>query len=719
MKRKTLAVLLVCVASSSVAEGDHIWPGGGHELPIEALADHGDICTGMEAVRRNVGDTANECFTPSAGGSAHIIEDETVPLAAQPDLNFEGAGVSCADDAGNTATVCTISGGGSPTFTDISAGTNTTAAMVVGTGSSLVASGSGTVDATEGDTATGFFDAGTIEYERGGIEADVNLYNGLIDISAGVTSEVADLAELNTALGGAGIVTGAHTADQVGTVNNGDYCQGGAASVLDCDVTAIPVADLDSTVTQTELNNLSGTNTGDNDQVGAVTNTEICQGDGALVQCDIGDLAALNTAIGSGLVTGAHTDATKLPLSGGTMTGALVADEQGVEFLESDDAVTCAAGDYWIRADLSDTTLKKCLNGVETDLDTSGGAPATADISDVSVTQTEFAELETLEATSISSGNWTSLSLLSGTNTGDQTINTADIADVLVTQDELEELETIGTTIISAADWTAVAALVGVNTGDEAVADLTTQGIIEIATGAETNTGTDATRAVSPDGLDDWTGSAQITTVGTLASPTLTTPVLGAAAATSITVTSQTECVMLDASGINCSTVGGCATTDEAGDNFDYATADFDSGDTDESGTWSFNIPDNITGTTFTAQVYWTSNDAACTNEAADDVCWTVAGSGIANDGDWDGATLGTAQGIEDVCIAVGDLMVSVVSDAVTHGWAADERAIVQITRDADASPHADCPDADDYPADARLLSLKICYEVDNVFSGE
>lgn len=49
-----------------------------------------------------------------------------------------------------------------------------------------------------------------------------------------------------------------------------------------------------------------------------------------------------------------------------------------------------------------------------------------------------------------------------------------------------------------------------------ATASTTTPGIIEIATGAETNTGTDATRAVSPDGLDDWTGSAQIATVGTL-----------------------------------------------------------------------------------------------------------------------------------------------------------------------------------------------------------
>ncbi len=71
---------------------------------------------------------------------------------------------------------------------------------------------------------------------------------------------------------------------------------------------------------------------------------------------------------------------TKLNLSGGTMTGALVADEQGLEFLESDDAVTCTTGDYWIRADLSETTLKKCLDGAETVLDTTGGTPAFSDI---------------------------------------------------------------------------------------------------------------------------------------------------------------------------------------------------------------------------------------------------------------------------------------------------------------------------------------------------
>lgn len=62
--------------------------------------------------------------------------------------------------------------------------------------------------------------------------------------------------------------------------------------------------------------------------------------------------------------------------------------------------------------------------------------------------------------------------------------------------------------------------LSGSNTGDEPPASTTVKGIIEIATITETNAGTDATRAVSPDGLDGWTGSTQVTTVGTISTGT-------------------------------------------------------------------------------------------------------------------------------------------------------------------------------------------------------
>jgi len=59
-------------------------------------------------------------------------------------------------------------------------------------------------------------------------------------------------------------------------------------------------------------------------------------------------------------------------------------------------------------------------------VDATGGAPATADISDVSVTQTELAELETIGSTSISADDWTAVAAMSGINTGDATNNVTD-----------------------------------------------------------------------------------------------------------------------------------------------------------------------------------------------------------------------------------------------------------------------------------------------------
>ena len=55
--------------------------------------------------------------------------------------------------------------------------------------------------ANAGDSATAFFSAGTIEHERGGVEADVSAYTGLIGITAGATAEIDTAAELETYAG--------------------------------------------------------------------------------------------------------------------------------------------------------------------------------------------------------------------------------------------------------------------------------------------------------------------------------------------------------------------------------------------------------------------------------------------------------------------------------------------------------------------------------------
>ncbi len=58
--------------------------------------------------------------------------------------------------------------------------------------------------ATTGDSATAFFSAGTIEHERGGLEADVSGYsNGLFGTDGAATIDVDTIAEIETAIGGA------------------------------------------------------------------------------------------------------------------------------------------------------------------------------------------------------------------------------------------------------------------------------------------------------------------------------------------------------------------------------------------------------------------------------------------------------------------------------------------------------------------------------------
>jgi hypothetical protein len=69
---------------------------------------------------------------------------------------------------------------------------------------------------------------------------------------------------------------------------------------------------------------------------------------------------------------------------------------------------------------------------------------------------------------------------------------------------------------ISATGTVTGSNLSGTNTGDEPAASDTVAGIVELATIAETNTGTDATRAVTPDSLNGWTGSTNFTTAGAL-----------------------------------------------------------------------------------------------------------------------------------------------------------------------------------------------------------
>ena len=80
------------------------------------------------------------------------------------------------------------------------------------------------VDAATGDSAAAFFDAGTIEHERGGLQADVSAFTGLIAITgADTTAEIDSKAELEGQ-----IADVSDFAEADGDVYTGDHDFGGA-----------------------------------------------------------------------------------------------------------------------------------------------------------------------------------------------------------------------------------------------------------------------------------------------------------------------------------------------------------------------------------------------------------------------------------------------------------------------------------------------------------
>ncbi len=165
---------------------------------------------------------------------------------------------------------------------------------------------------------------------------------------------------------------------------------------------------------------------------------------------------------------------TYLALSGGVLTGEATVDNLGLEFTAGDDHTDCTAFSATgggIFFDDSEGIFKKCQDNVLTDLDTGGGTVNTADIADVNVTATEFAELETMGDTTISAAQWVGLggataagialwddadaaaqlATLGLTATASEINTPLDGASVTLT--EFQELETIGATTISAAQW--------------------------------------------------------------------------------------------------------------------------------------------------------------------------------------------------------------------------------------------------------------------------
>ena len=146
---------------------------------------------------------------------------------------------------------------------------------------------------------------------------------------------------------------------------------------------------------------------------------------------------------------------------------------------------------------------------------------------------TKLAKASNLSDLADASTSRTNLGVEIGTDVQAYNATLAAVADSTYTGDNaITTLGTIGTGVWegTAINQTYLNGQSGTNTGDESDASVTVKGIVELATTAETTTGTDATRAVTPDGLKDgYQGSTNVDTLGTITSGTWNGSVIASA----------------------------------------------------------------------------------------------------------------------------------------------------------------------------------------------
>ena len=225
-------------------------------LRIKVQEEDGDPTGRFKTVK-----FSNGTLTDNADGTISVSTTGVGDITAVGDAT-SGA----AFNALNTGTTLTFSNATSGTIalTPVAGALGTvtlsmpavTGTLVTGGGT---ASGTNTGDntvATTGDSATAFFGAGTIEHERGGLEADVNAYDGLIGITGGATYNQTGTTTQIIIFDGAGAPTSAALSGDVTMTNTGDVTIGADKVALTTDTTGNYV----TAVTTSVLTGLTGGN---------------------------------------------------------------------------------------------------------------------------------------------------------------------------------------------------------------------------------------------------------------------------------------------------------------------------------------------------------------------------------------------------------------------------------------------------------------------------
>jgi hypothetical protein len=322
-----------------------------------------------------------------AGASGYAtVKDETTALTQQATIAFIGAGVSCVNGSGQTD--CTISAGGDAVTTNpLSQFAATSSAQLLGvlndeTGTGLATFATNPVftnsvvlpfSTTHPAAATGGVYVLYDDITPGGCnETGTGTYRSLCRWTGSAWSAIGD---------GIGIVAAAGADTTTWPLLGGD-ATGGMVPATDAGLSynantdTLTAGGFSGPLAGNVTGNVSGTSGSTTGNAATVTTNANLTGP----VTSTGNATAIATdAITDAMVVNSVTASNYLPLaagSGAPLTAQLFLDNLGLEFEESDTNPTCAAGNYSIFADTSEAKFKKCVNGVATDMDTTGSAPS-------------------------------------------------------------------------------------------------------------------------------------------------------------------------------------------------------------------------------------------------------------------------------------------------------------------------------------------------------
>lgn len=174
------------IGTTNIPSGDKIYTNG-QITTTTGVKTIANAAAGRILVSDSVGlgTWMNTSTIITSGSGYSTVQDETTPLTQRTSINFTGAGVSCADNAGTSATDCTISGGGGASqwityggSGNIGIGTSESVAIGTTKGSAYLTVmggnvGIGTINPQQlfclGSTCSTYLGANTVSVAGGGI----------------------------------------------------------------------------------------------------------------------------------------------------------------------------------------------------------------------------------------------------------------------------------------------------------------------------------------------------------------------------------------------------------------------------------------------------------------------------------------------------------------------------------------------------------------------